>query len=112
MSYSHYFNLHSEVPKDLNEREAFADLTWSFIRVALTMNKIESRHLEVLVTGVQDRKNHKNPFLDIVEVGQYCDGLVFSGTDQIFLAESSQFYNVKSEKQARDHLHLLGGRPP
>ncbi|KAG0302075.1 hypothetical protein BGZ98_007810 [Dissophora globulifera] len=104
MSYSHYFNFHSEVPKDLNEREAFADLTWSFIRGALTMNKIESRHLEVLVTEVQDRKNHKkNPFLDVAKAGQYCDGLAFGGTDQIFLAESSQIYSVKSEKQTRDH---------
>jgi hypothetical protein len=44
------------------------------------MNKMESRHLEILVTGVQDRKNHnKNPFFDTMEVGQYCDGLAFTG---------------------------------
>ncbi|KAF9173654.1 hypothetical protein BGX21_008757 [Mortierella sp. AD011] len=107
MAYSHYFDFHSEIPKDLNEREGFTDLTWSFIRGALTMNKIESRHLEVLVTGVQDRKNHnKNPFLDIMEVGQYCDGIAFHGKDQIFLAEASQIQNVKAEKGPQDRYKL------
>ncbi|KAG0286046.1 hypothetical protein BGZ97_007569, partial [Linnemannia gamsii] len=108
MAYSHYFDFHSEIPKDLNEREGFTDLTWSFIRGALTMNKIESRHLEVLVTGVQDRKNHdRDPFFDTMEVGQYCDGLAFSGRDQIFLAEASQIYNTKAL-----HVHLCRDRDP
>ncbi|GJJ71634.1 large subunit ribosomal protein L18e [Entomortierella parvispora] len=107
MAYSHYFDFHSEIPKDLNERESFTDLTWSFIRGALTMNKIESRHLEVLVTGVQERKNHdKNPFLDVFEVGQYCDGLAFNGKDQIFLAEASQVHNVKADKKSQDQFKL------
>ncbi|KAG0244083.1 hypothetical protein BGX31_009881 [Mortierella sp. GBA43] len=102
MAYSHYFTFHSEVPKDLNEREGFTDLTWSFIREALTMNNIESRHLEVLVTGVQDRKNHdRNPFLDATNVGQHCDGLAFSGNDQIFLAEASQIQNPKADKRSQ-----------
>jgi len=71
------------------------------------MNKIESRHLEVLVTGVQDRKNHdKDPFFDSMEVGQYCDGLAFSGRDQIFLAEASQIHNTKAEKRPQDQYKL------
>ncbi|KAF9934131.1 hypothetical protein BGZ65_003875 [Modicella reniformis] len=107
---SHYFDFHSEIPQDLNEREGFTDLTWSFIRGALTMNKIESRHLEVLVTGVQERKNHnKNPFFDTMEVGQYCDGVAFSGKDQVFLAEASQIQNAKADKRHQDQYKLARG---
>ncbi|KAI1287580.1 hypothetical protein EDD11_010309, partial [Mortierella claussenii] len=102
MAYSHYFDFHCEIPKDLNKRESFTDLTWSSY-----LNKIESRHLEVLVTGVQERKNHnKNPLFDTMKVGQYCDGLAFSGRDQIFLAESSQIQNTKADKRPQDQYKL------
>ncbi|KAF9916846.1 hypothetical protein FBU30_001139 [Linnemannia zychae] len=103
-----YFDFHSEIPKDLNEREGFTDLTWSFIRGALTLNKIESRHLEVLVTGVQDRKNHnRNPFFDTTEVGQCCGSLALSGKDQIYLAETSRIQNVKADKRYQDQYKLV-----
>ncbi|KAF9099641.1 hypothetical protein BGX27_000548 [Mortierella sp. AM989] len=52
MPYSHYFKFHNKISQDLNEREAFASFTWSFIRGALTMMNIGSRSLEVLITGV------------------------------------------------------------
>ncbi|KAG0239357.1 hypothetical protein BGW41_007771 [Actinomortierella wolfii] len=107
MAYFHYFRFHAEIPGDLNEREGFTDLTWSFIRGALTMTNIESRHLEVLITGAQERKNHsRNPFFDIMETGHYCDGLAFSGKDQIFLAEASQIQNAKADKMCQDQYKL------
>ncbi|KAG0226145.1 hypothetical protein BGX31_007386 [Mortierella sp. GBA43] len=111
-SYSHYFEFHSEVPCDLNEREGYADLVWSFIRGAFTLTGIESRHLEVQISGVQERKNHgknhgKNPFIDTMEQGQFCDGVGFCGSDQIFLAESSQLHNPKADKQFQDEHRLI-----
>ncbi|KAF9993837.1 hypothetical protein BGZ79_001449 [Entomortierella chlamydospora] len=107
MSYTHYFTFHSEIPENINEREGFTDLTWSFIRGALTLTRIESRHLEVLITGVQARKNlDKDPLLDSMDKGQYSDGLAFSGTDQIYIAEASQIHNPGVDKQCKDEFKL------
>ncbi|KAF9999524.1 hypothetical protein BGZ80_006554, partial [Entomortierella chlamydospora] len=55
---AHYFKFHNRIPQDLNEREAFVSFAWCFIRGALTMMNIESRSLEVLITGVEERKNN------------------------------------------------------
>ncbi|ORZ07749.1 hypothetical protein BCR41DRAFT_388817 [Lobosporangium transversale] len=110
MSYNHYFKFHSMIPGDLNEREGFTDLTWGFIRGALTLTGIESRHLEVQTTGVQERKNvDKDPLSDILEPGQYSDGLAFSGDNQIYLAETSLVRNPKAEKRRQDEFKLARG---
>ncbi|KAI7817895.1 hypothetical protein BC939DRAFT_311241 [Gamsiella multidivaricata] len=108
MSYAHYFTFHSEIPENINEREGFTDLAWSFIRGALTLTGIESRHLETLITGVQERKNlDKDLLLDTMESGQYSDGLAFSGSDQIYLAEASQIHNPNADKQRQDEFKLV-----
>ncbi|KAK3807340.1 MAG: hypothetical protein J3Q66DRAFT_374798 [Benniella sp.] len=53
-SYLHYFKFESEIPTNLNEREAFVDCTWSFIRGAFTMTSIPIRILEVTIDGNKD----------------------------------------------------------
>ncbi|KAI1313796.1 hypothetical protein EDD11_002503 [Mortierella claussenii] len=47
-----YFTFHDEIPSDLNEREGFMDLVWAFIRGAMTLARIETRSLEILITGL------------------------------------------------------------
>ncbi|KAF9199882.1 hypothetical protein BGZ49_009950 [Haplosporangium sp. Z 27] len=54
---SQYFVFRGELPQDLHERKTFVGFSWVFIRGALTMTKIETRSLEVLITGVEERKN-------------------------------------------------------
>ncbi|KAK3807221.1 MAG: hypothetical protein J3Q66DRAFT_406477 [Benniella sp.] len=48
-SYMHHFTFAFDdtISKDLQEREAFVDCTWSFIRTALTIAKVRSRMLEI-----------------------------------------------------------------
>ncbi|KAG0274919.1 hypothetical protein BGZ95_009339, partial [Linnemannia exigua] len=55
--HSHYFSFYDTVPTSINERQGFEDLMWSFIRGAMTMTGLETRYLEILITGVQERKN-------------------------------------------------------
>ncbi|KAF9112803.1 hypothetical protein BGX30_007187, partial [Mortierella sp. GBA39] len=92
---SHDFAFHSELPQDLNEREAFIGFTWSFIRGALTLTNIETRSLEVLITGVEERKNQNLDLrLDVKQTGQFADGVGFSGANQIYLAEASTLHQL------------------
>ncbi|KAG0380365.1 hypothetical protein BGX24_008815 [Mortierella sp. AD032] len=56
-SYAHYFAFQDHVPTRINERQGFADLTWPFIRGAMTMTGVETQYLEVLISGVLERKN-------------------------------------------------------
>ncbi|KAF9397573.1 hypothetical protein BGX21_008721 [Mortierella sp. AD011] len=105
---SHYFTFHDELPRDLNEREAFVGFSWTFIRGALTMAKIETRYLEVLITGVDERKNHdKDLRFDTKEAGQFADGIGFRGTSQIYLAEASVLHQPKAEKLLEDEFKLV-----
>ncbi|KAG9319311.1 hypothetical protein KVV02_000727 [Mortierella alpina] len=105
VSYSHYFAFHSELPQDLNEREAFIGFAWSFIRGALTLTSIETRSLEVLITGVEERKNQNLDLrLDVKQTGQFADGVGFSGSNQIYLAEASTLHQPKAEKLKEDEV--------
>ncbi|KAK3847982.1 MAG: hypothetical protein J3R72DRAFT_518698 [Linnemannia gamsii] len=107
VSYSHYFAFHSELPQDLNEREAFIGFAWSFIRGALTLTNIETRSLEVLITGVEERKNQNLDLrLDVKQTGQFADGVGFSGANQIYLAEASTLHQPKAEKLKEDEYKL------
>ncbi|KAG0253698.1 hypothetical protein BGZ95_006247 [Linnemannia exigua] len=107
--YSHYFTFHSELPQDLKEREAFIGFAWSFIRGALTLTNIETRSLEVLITGVEERKNQNLDLrLDVKQTGQFADGVGFSGANQIYLAEASTLHQLKAEKLKEDKLQDFG----
>ncbi|KAG0196459.1 hypothetical protein BGX33_001628 [Mortierella sp. NVP41] len=105
---SHYFAFHSELHQDLNEREAFIGFAWSFIRGALTLTNIETRSLEVLITGVEERKNQNLDLrLDVKQTGQFADGVGFSGANQIYLAEASTLHQPKTEKLKEDEYKLV-----
>ncbi|KAK3841369.1 MAG: hypothetical protein J3R72DRAFT_154845 [Linnemannia gamsii] len=107
LSYLNYFTFHDEIPSDLNEREGFIDLVWTFIRGAMTLGRIETRSLEVLITGVQERKNYdKDPFIETKQVGHYADGVAFCGSSQLYLSEASTIHNPKADKCVRDEFKL------
>ncbi|KAG0003553.1 hypothetical protein BGZ79_000620 [Entomortierella chlamydospora] len=106
--HSHYFVFHDELPRDLNEREAFVGFSWAFIRGALAMAKIETRYLEVLITDVDERKNHdKGLRFDTKEAGQFADGIGFRGVSQIYLAEASVLHQPKAENLLEDDFKLV-----
>ncbi|KAF9102278.1 hypothetical protein BGX27_011053 [Mortierella sp. AM989] len=108
MSYSHYFTFYKEIPQNLNEREGFTDLTWSFLRGALTMSEIETRHLEVSIRGVEERKNIDKDLLTTTkESGQFADGVAFLGDNQIYLAEASLLHQPKAGKKGQDEFKLV-----
>ncbi|KAG9060910.1 hypothetical protein KI688_007867 [Linnemannia hyalina] len=70
-------------------------------------SKIETRSLEVLITGVQERKNHdKDPLIEAKQVGQYADGVTFCGSSQLYLSEASTIHNPKADKCVRDEFKL------
>ncbi|KAF9352666.1 hypothetical protein BGX34_012029 [Mortierella sp. NVP85] len=108
VSYSHYFAFHSELPQNLNEREAFISSAWSFIRGALTLTNIETRSLEVLITGVEERRNQNlDHRLEVKQTGQFADGVGFSGANQVYLAEASTLHQPKAEKLKEDEYKLV-----
>ncbi|KAG0300518.1 hypothetical protein BGZ98_009120 [Dissophora globulifera] len=106
-SYGNYFDFHDRIPSGLNEREGFADITWTIIRGALRLAKIESRYLEVPVVGVGERKNAgKNLLLDNKELAHLADGVGFCGVSQIYLAEASVLSNPESRKRLQDEFKV------
>ncbi|KAF9415395.1 hypothetical protein BGZ76_004802 [Entomortierella beljakovae] len=108
VSYPHYFEFHSEIPSDLNEREGFVTCAWSFIRGALTMAKVETRSLEVLVTGVEERKNvGRDLRFEPKITGQFADGIGFCGSNQVYLAEASLLHSAKADKKLGDEFKLI-----
>ncbi|KAF9425004.1 hypothetical protein BGZ94_007931 [Podila epigama] len=55
-SYMHHFAFGDAVSDKVNEREAFVDTTWGFLRTALTIAGIPSRMMEIQIDGNKDRK--------------------------------------------------------
>ncbi|KAF9300428.1 hypothetical protein BGZ74_007912 [Mortierella antarctica] len=106
-SYAHYFTFQDHVPTHINERQGFADLTWPFIRGAMTMTGVETQYLEVLISGVLERKNlEKDDLTEAKQPGQYADGVAIWGDSQIFLSEASTIHSPKAEKLRRDEFKL------
>ncbi|KAF8928101.1 hypothetical protein BGZ58_009876 [Dissophora ornata] len=98
---------YNRIPKYINEREGFADLVWPFIRGALTLAGVESRYFEALIHGVDEGKNaDKDLLVDANDQGQYCDGLAFFGTSQIYIAEASTAYGQRREKKRQDEFEV------
>ncbi|KAF9176654.1 hypothetical protein BGZ50_000137 [Haplosporangium sp. Z 11] len=107
MAYWQYFQFHEEVPENINEREGFAGLTWSFMQTPLTMYKIQSRYLDVLITAVEGRKNQdKNPLLEVKEVGHFADAVATYNNQQLLLAEAALIHAPKLEKRRQDEFKL------
>ncbi|KAF9972830.1 hypothetical protein BGZ75_001357, partial [Mortierella antarctica] len=106
-NYSHYFDFHDEVPRTINEREGFGDLTWPFIRAALKLVKIQSRCFEIPVIGTKERKNTGRDLSVVTEEqALMADGVAVFEDHQIYLAEVSTIYDAKLEKEAKDKFKL------
>ncbi|KAF9923458.1 hypothetical protein BGZ65_008865 [Modicella reniformis] len=107
MAYFHYFNFRSEVPEDINEREGFAGLTWTFLQTPLTMYNLESRYLEVLINAVSKRKNQgKDLLLTSKESGQFADAVATHNSQQLLLVEAAQLHNSEMKKRRQDEFKL------
>ncbi|KAF9540575.1 hypothetical protein EC957_003965 [Mortierella hygrophila] len=108
-SYDHYFHFRDTIPETLNEREGFADTTWSIIRGALKLANVSSRFLEVPVVGVEVRKNaNKNLLEEIKEQAHQADGVGYldSERSQIYLAESSVLHLPDTRKRILDEIKV------
>ncbi|ORZ15579.1 hypothetical protein BCR41DRAFT_354103 [Lobosporangium transversale] len=101
-SYMHHFTFSSTVRKDINEREAFVDFTWCFIRSALTIAKIPSRMLEVQMDGSKDRKVETKHKGTRQNTPRRADGVGLYNDNQIYVAEAGQVYGATLEKKEED----------
>ncbi|KAG0048478.1 hypothetical protein BGZ83_006565 [Gryganskiella cystojenkinii] len=107
-NYSNYLMFSDEVPRDLNEREGFGDLTWPFIRGALNLVGIRSRHFEVPVEGTKRRKNYGRHLMEeMEELGPMADGVGIFDDHQIYLAEASLIHDPRLEKEPRDKFKVV-----
>ncbi|KAF8925752.1 hypothetical protein BGZ47_003081 [Haplosporangium gracile] len=52
----HHFAFGDVIGDKVNEREAFVDTTWSFVRTALTIAGIPTRMMKIQIDGNRDRK--------------------------------------------------------
>ncbi|KAG9062244.1 hypothetical protein KI688_006576 [Linnemannia hyalina] len=107
MAYWQYFQFQDDIPENINEREGFAGLTWTFMQTPLSMYGIQTCYLEVLITAVEGRKNQdKDHFVDAKEIGQYADAVAVHNNQQLFLAEAASVHRPKSEKRRQDEFKL------
>ncbi|KAF9117373.1 hypothetical protein BGW39_002253, partial [Mortierella sp. 14UC] len=105
---SHYLNFSDQVPGNLNEREGFGDLTWPFIRGALTLVGIRSRCFEIPIVGTKERKNYgRDLSMDIEEQASMADGVALFGKHQIYMAEASLIHDAKQDKESRDKFKVV-----
>lgn len=105
--YSHYLKFSDEVPRSVNEREGFGDLTWPFIRGALTLANIQSRCFEIPVVGTKERKNHgRDLSVETEEQASMADGVALFGDHQIYLAEASLIHEPNLDKQVKDKFKV------
>lgn len=71
------------------------------------MTGVETQYLEVLISGVLERKNlEKDVLTEAKQPGQYADGVAIWGGSQIFLLEASTIHSPKAEKLRRDEFKL------
>lgn len=71
------------------------------------MAGIETQYLEILITGVQERKNWgRDELTEVKQVGQFADGVAIWGGNQVYLSEASQIQHSKSDKLRQDEYKL------
>ncbi|KAF9924508.1 hypothetical protein BGZ67_009216 [Mortierella alpina] len=113
-------NLVELSPINVNERwptlaavfgRVFASNSYDEVRLAINNEDLAdpvTRSLEVLITGVEERKNQNLDLrLDMKQTGQFADGVGFSGSNQIYLAEASTLHQPKAEKLKEDEYKLV-----
>ncbi|KAF9280633.1 hypothetical protein BGZ68_007115 [Mortierella alpina] len=99
---NHYFQFGPTIPSHLNEREAFVDCTWSFIRGAFTAAGIQTRMLEVAISGSKERKTQVKSRGERLEVARKADGVGMHDQHQIYIAESALIYGATQDKMDED----------
>ncbi|KAF8933645.1 hypothetical protein BGZ47_010776, partial [Haplosporangium gracile] len=107
-NYSHYLDFSDRVPEYLNEREGFGDLTWPFIRGALTLVGIRSRCFEIPIVGTKERKNYgRDLSVDFEEQASMADGVALFEDHQIYMAEASLIHEAKQDKGSKDKFKVV-----
>ncbi|KAG0199797.1 hypothetical protein BGX33_011389 [Mortierella sp. NVP41] len=107
-NYSHYLQSSDQVPRNLNEREGFADLTWPFIRGALRLVNIQTRCFEIPVIGTKERRNHRRDlYVETEEQASMADGVALFEDHQIYLAEASLIHEAKMDKEVKDKFKVV-----
>lgn len=102
-----YLQVDKSIPHSLNEREAFADITWPIIRGALRLAEIASRYLEVPIHGVDERKNaHRNLINEPKVHTHFADGVGLLDGGQAYLAEASVLFSPDPRKRHIDEYKL------
>ncbi|KAG9062102.1 hypothetical protein KI688_006828 [Linnemannia hyalina] len=106
-SFGTYLQVDKSIPHSLNEREAFADITWPIIRGALRLAGIASRYLEVPIQGVDERKNaHRNLINESKAHTHFADGVGLLDGGQAYLAEASVLFSPDPRKRHIDEYKL------
>ncbi|KAG9063135.1 hypothetical protein KI688_004735 [Linnemannia hyalina] len=96
------------VSRNLNEREGFGDLTWPFIRGALTLVGIRSRCYEIPVAGTKERKNYgRDLSAETEEQASMADGVALFEDHQIYIAEASLIHEPKQDKEFKDKFKVV-----
>ncbi|KAF9920694.1 hypothetical protein FBU30_009380 [Linnemannia zychae] len=71
------------------------------------MTGLETRYLEILITGVQERKNWaRDDLMEVKLTGQFADGVATWDGSQLYFSEASSIHNAKAEKLRQDEFKL------
>ncbi|KAF9405890.1 hypothetical protein BGZ94_003335 [Podila epigama] len=106
-SYMHHFTFGETISHNVNEREAFVDSTWCFIRTALTIAKIPSRMMEVQIDGNKERKMEVKQGGARQSTARKADGVGLHCGSQIYVAEAGLMYGASLEKKDDDKLKVM-----
>ncbi|KAG9060709.1 hypothetical protein KI688_009820 [Linnemannia hyalina] len=107
-----FANSHYDSVNDAIAEESMGDPVARYIMSiihsgAMTMTGLETQYLEVLITGVQERKNWaRNDLIDTKQIGQFADGVTIWEGCQLCLSEASTIHNGKAEKLRQDEFKL------
>jgi len=98
----HHFAFGDAISDQVNEREAFIDTTWSFVRTALTIAGIPTRMMEIPIDGNRDRKAEAKQKGGRQSTARKADGVGLHQDGQIYIAEAAQLYKATLDKKDDD----------
>ncbi|KAG0306168.1 hypothetical protein BGZ99_001831 [Dissophora globulifera] len=101
-SYMHHFSFGDVISDKVNEREAFIDTTWNFVRTALTIARIPTRMMEIQIDGNKDRKAEAKQKGSRQSTARKADGVGIYEGKQIYIAEAAQLYRATLDKKDDD----------
>ncbi|KAF9346213.1 hypothetical protein BGX34_004099 [Mortierella sp. NVP85] len=102
-SYMHHFAFGDVISDKVNEREAFVDTTWSFVRTALTIAGIPTRMMEIPIDGNRDRKTEEAKQKGGRQsTARKADGVGLYKDRQLYIAEAAQLYKATLDKKDDD----------